>query len=192
MNSFAYLTSDPIGGQYDPATSFFIADDGTILILIGQGKFSSSALFTAPASASDPIQVQNITSLSAAGDVGQLTAMSANGAITGIIDGMTPVLWTSVTAAPQILPVPVGYSAAYRYVTSINDSGVVVGFLGGPSAPAVPYIWKDGKAVNINTLIPTGTGVTLTSGTLINDANVVVAKGNKVGSASAYYVLVPY
>ena len=178
---------------YDPSNSFYIADDGTILVAGGTGSNSSSEVFKVPASASDPIQGP-ISLQPAAGASTQYpsqgSALSTNGIIAGTSAALTPVLWSTPAVVPQVLPVPAGFQAYYRYLNSINSKAVVVGVL--QNKTTVPYLWRDGKALEIGTLLPTGTAITITGALLINDSGVVVVTGRKtINSVDEYFVLVP-
>jgi hypothetical protein len=194
MTPFTYAPAgDSLSNPYDPTRSFYIADNGVILVASGTGNFSGSSVFTAPASASDPIG--GPTRLRAINDVFgtnvQGSAMSTNGIIAGINSGLTPVIWPSPTALPQALGVPATYQAYYGYVNSVNKNSVVVGSLSASFLE--PFLWKDGQTLNINTLLPTGAGITVKSAYLINDANTVVVTGTKTGSfTSQYFVLVAH
>ncbi|MCW3052059.1 MAG: hypothetical protein JWN14_1229, partial [Chthonomonadales bacterium] len=154
--------NDPSGspfGTYDPARAFFIADDGTLLVLSGIAQFADSAVFKAPASASGSIQGPiRLTPLSP-GDFVIADALSAQGKIAGISGETHRVLFANSSAAPTSLA---DFGSVWqRDMASINDSGSVVGTILGGTNP--PVLWRDGKALNINTLLPAGTTISLSS-----------------------------
>ena len=89
----------------------------------------------------------------------------------------------------NVLPVP----SQEAYAGDINDSGVVVGTMragGGPSNWHA-YIYKDGVATNLNSLIPPGSGLHLAYGSAINNAGQIV--GTAIGAQGRYhaYLLTP-
>ncbi len=62
---------------------------------------------------------------------------------------------------------------------AISDNGVVLGASGGAA-----FIWDETSGMrDLNTLIPAGSGWTLTSATGINSAGVIVANGTYLGAA---------
>ncbi|HEX6470881.1 MAG TPA: hypothetical protein VF069_17410 [Streptosporangiaceae bacterium] len=86
------------------------------------------------------------------------------------------VLWANGTVTD------LGFGAAGdAQATSINAGGVIVGDGGGHA-----FIYQNGTATDLNTLIPTGSGVTLATASSINDHGVIVgtavnARGLDVG-----------
>ena len=181
----AGFTYDPGGspfGPYDPSRAFFISDDGTLMVLSGIGNFAGTALFKAPVSASGSIQGP-ISLMPLATDHGAGgEALSTKGMIAGISGQAHRALWTNSSAAPQVLA-DFGIIGT-RDMVSINDSGSVVGTILGTTTPV---LWRSGKALDINTLLPAGTTISLSKAYLINNAGVVVA----ANSSGQYYVLVP-
>lgn len=59
------------------------------------------------------------------------------------------------------------------FATAINGSGQIVGAREGSA-----FIWQNGVGTDLNTMIPAGTGVTLTSANGINDSGQIVATGH--------------
>jgi hypothetical protein len=101
-----------------------------------------------------------------------------NGQIVGttLINGETkPVYWQSPTDQnPQILPAP---STALGQTTGsgvfgMNSSGQIVGDQGN-----VAVLWKDGKVIDLNTVIPSNSGWQLTTANAINDQGWIVGVG---------------
>jgi probable HAF family extracellular repeat protein len=66
--------------------------------------------------------------------------------------------------------------------TGINDSGQVVGSSGGPFAGEHAFIWQSSTGmVDLNTLIPSGSGWLLNEARAINNAGQIVGIGSKGG-----------
>ncbi|GAA4554604.1 hypothetical protein [Amycolatopsis samaneae] len=67
----------------------------------------------------------------------------------------------------------------------INDSGVIVGAL--PSGGA--YVYRDGTATDLNTLVPAGTGFHITNATAINNKGAIVGTAQKGFGGRTFGVL---
>ena len=66
------------------------------------------------------------------------------------------------------------------YVAGMNDAGVGVGVI-GPANNQHAALFEHGKAYDLNTLIPSGSGWTLTKATAINNQGIVVGTGIRGG-----------
>ena len=66
---------------------------------------------------------------------------------------------------------------------AINNHGVIVG-----QSSTGAWIWSNGTFQNLNDLIPSGSGFTLTDATAINDNGQIVATGtsNSTGQTHAF------
>jgi probable HAF family extracellular repeat protein len=88
----------------------------------------------------------------------------------------------SVTDLTPNLPAP-----QQSFANWINKSGQIVGGSAGAA-----FIWQNGVGTNLNTLIPAGSGITLTSADGIDDNGQIVANGVKNGSStSETFLLTP-
>lgn len=67
----------------------------------------------------------------------------------------------------------------------INDAGQVVGW-----SSSGAYLYEDGVVTNLNSLIPAGSGVSLTTATAINNAGRIVVNG-RVGGRFHAFLLTP-
>jgi probable HAF family extracellular repeat protein len=89
----------------------------------------------------------------------------------------------------QVLPVP----STEAYASDINDSGVVVGTMraAGGTSKWHAYIYVDGVATNLNSLIPPGSGLHLGFGTAINNAGQIVGTAFDAQGRNHAYLLTP-
>ncbi len=125
-----------------------------------------------------------------------------NGLIVGAsttINGLpTAVTWASPTAPAQDLPNPSNFSFGISNALSINSSGMIVGFASGGSPSGGSFqgavIWKNGQALNLNTLIPTGGNWTLYRATQITDQGWILGtatSNNNSTSGTVQFILMP-
>jgi probable HAF family extracellular repeat protein len=75
--------------------------------------------------------------------------------------------------------------------TSVNASGVIVGDGGGGDGFGTAFISQNGVATDLNTLIPAGSGVTLTTAASINDSGVIVGTAVNAQGGTVGYQLTP-
>jgi probable HAF family extracellular repeat protein len=89
----------------------------------------------------------------------------------------------------NVLPVP----SSEAYASDINDSGVVVGTMraAGGRSRWHAYIYADGVATNLNSLIPAGSGLHLAFGTAINNAGQIVGTAVDAQGRNHAYLLTP-
>jgi probable HAF family extracellular repeat protein len=123
-------------------------------------------------------------------------AINSVGQIVGSSGFMNPETYEIISraflyenGAMTVLPVP----SVEAYAADINDSGVIVGTMragGGPSNWHA-YVYVDGVATNLNSLIPAGSGLHLAFASAINNAGQIV--GTAVGAQGRYhaYLLTP-
>jgi probable HAF family extracellular repeat protein len=71
------------------------------------------------------------------------------------------------------------------FATAINVHGQIVGSRAGRA-----FIWQNGVGTDLNTLIPPGSGVTLTSANGINDSGQVVATGHPAANRNSTVAVV--
>lgn len=78
------------------------------------------------------------------------------------------------------------YSAGF----AINDRDEIVGMTSRPDGQYVAFLWKSGALVDLNTLLPAGTGWVLTRAWDIDEQGVIVGEGVLNGESRAF-VLAP-
>ena len=71
--------------------------------------------------------------------------------------------------------------------SAINDAGVIVGQMPAGSA-TVAFVYRAGKFQNLNSLVPAGSGFTLTGAVAVNEAGQIVVDGtnNTTGVTNAF------
>lgn len=77
------------------------------------------------------------------------------------------------------------YSAGF----AINDNDEVVGMTSRPDGQYVAFLWKSGTLVDLNTLIPGGSGWLLTRAWDIDEQGVIVGEGVLNGEGRAFALL---
>ena len=89
----------------------------------------------------------------------------------------------------NVLPVP----SSESYGGDINDSGIVVGTMRawGGSSPWHAYVFADGVAANLNSLIPSGSGLHLKYASGINNAGQIVGTASDAQGRHHAYLLTP-
>lgn len=65
----------------------------------------------------------------------------------------------------------------YSYPSAINNLGKIVGDSALPNGAPHAFLWQDGSMVDLNTLLPAGSGWELVSAELINDAGQIIGFG---------------
>jgi len=100
-------------------------------------------------------------------------AINASGLMTGTQAGRA--VWFTGAGSTDLGP-GVGYS--------INDSGQVTGAVGN-----LAYLYSDGEATNLNTLIDPTSGWVLTSGNGINNSGWITGRGTIDGTGHAFLLM---
>ncbi len=75
----------------------------------------------------------------------------------------------------------------------INAAGLVVGYacaFRGKEEDSRALLWRDGAPIDLNDLLPSGSGWTLTQATGINDAGWIVGWG-RIGARARVFLLIP-
>jgi probable HAF family extracellular repeat protein len=72
----------------------------------------------------------------------------------------------------------------------INNHGDVVGYTQGPSSQSAPYLYTKGQMIDLNSILPAGSGWTLTNAAAINDSDQIVGVGTFHGQQEAYLLTV--
>ncbi|MEQ1638464.1 MAG: hypothetical protein ABL903_17470 [Methylococcales bacterium] len=114
--------------------------------------------------------------------------VNALGQVVTLYYGMQPGFSGEVThllstngSSFEAIPVPVGWGL-HNNTIDINNKGQVVGSTNstGPFYPAfnLTYIYQDGIATDLNTLIPANSGWKLSSAYTINEAGQILVAGN--------------
>jgi probable HAF family extracellular repeat protein len=100
-----------------------------------------------------------------------------------------PILWKD--GATKILGVVAGDTCAHA--SYINSKGQIVGESGPcPVGPAHAFLWEDGGSIiDLNTLVPYGSGVHLTSAVTINDRGEIAAQGLLPNGDQHAFALIP-
>ena len=92
------------------------------------------------------------------------------------------VTWANGKIA-ELAGLPAGGSSL---ASGVNDSGAIVG-----SSDGHAVIWTDGTVIDLNSLLPVGSGWTLTSATAINDEGDVIGQGTDNGASAAFELTLP-
>jgi probable HAF family extracellular repeat protein len=72
----------------------------------------------------------------------------------------------------------------------INDNGDVVGYTQGSNSQSDPYLYTQGKMIDLNSLLPANSGWTLTNATAINNHDQIVGVGTYQGHQEAYLLTI--
>jgi probable HAF family extracellular repeat protein len=124
------------------------------------------------------------------------TAINSVGQIVGSSGFMDPETYEITSRAFlyesgvfNVLPVP----SQEAYAGDINDSGVIVGTMrvGGGFSHWHAYVFADGVATNLNSLIPAGSGLHLAYGSAINNAGQIVGTAFDAQGRHHAYLLTP-
>src|SRR5688572_2903285 len=197
--SFASAINDhgQIVGAIDDDDSFFyegiLFANGTRTNLGGLGGGS-----TRPADINNAGQIVGTSSTPAGGghaflwqnggmtDLGVLegdqdsaaSAINADGVIVGTsgrLDMDSAAIYTPFIYEGGVMRAIVVQSSE-AYATDINDAGIVVGIMrtGGTSSPYHAWIYADGVVTNLNSLIPSGSGLHLAYANAINNNGEIV------------------
>jgi probable HAF family extracellular repeat protein len=96
---------------------------------------------------------------------------------------LEPWIWRQGVFEP--LPLPPGSASASP--SDLNDLGQVVGASGIESVePFRALLWENGEVLDLNDLIPPGSGWTLESATAINERGQIVGRGRLGGEIRAF------
>jgi probable HAF family extracellular repeat protein len=163
-------------------------NDGTITNL---GSLGDGARFSQAFGVNDDNAV--VGSSSTGQTVGQLNGTSSSTSITRAFvwenGSMTELSPFNLYSDPD----NTGSTTNYHSVAmDINDAGLVVGNsqrIAG--SPAVATLWQDGVPVDLNTLIPSGSGWSLRSAEGINAAGDITGFGTFNGDTRAFLLSVP-
>ncbi len=119
------------------------------------------------------------------------TAINASGQVVGQVSNNTgPIdgfLWTAASGMTDL-----GALAGFAYIQpyAINAGGVVVGEASNDPASGAAFIWNNGVMMDLNTLIPSGTGWVLKIATGINDNGQITGTGT-IGGLTHAFLLTP-
>ncbi len=72
------------------------------------------------------------------------------------------------------------------YPLEINDHGNIVGWYGSGGFDVKPFLWSDGKFVDLNSLLPSESGWALRIASGINSKDQIVGQGSFGGETRAY------
>ena len=215
--SFASAINDhgQIVGAIDDDDSFFyegiLFADGSRTILGGLGGGS-----TRPADINNAGQIVGTSSTTAGlghafvwqngvmTDLGVLegdqdsaaSAINADGVIVGTsgrLDADSAVTYTPFIVENGVMSaIPVQSSEAYA--TDVNDAGAVVGIMrtsGASSSPYHAWIYVDGVVTNLNSLIPSGSGLHLAYANAINNKGEIVGLAYDAQRQAHGFLLTP-
>ncbi|MFD9894700.1 hypothetical protein ACFWY9_35585 [Amycolatopsis sp. NPDC059027] len=156
-------------------------------LVVGSSASSASAV---SASAWQNGQVRNLGALPG-GDFAEADAVNSAGVAVGV-SNTTPsgdgvdlhaVKFSGGTVTD--LNIPGTSTLANATATGINDSGVIVGAL--PNGGA--YVYRNGVATDLNTLIPANSGFRIVNATGINDKGAIVGVARKGFGGRTFGVL---
>jgi uncharacterized membrane protein len=136
------------------------------------------------------------------GDVSLPVAVGAGGQVVGVSgtvpgkpvpEGDGAFLWEdgAMAALPQVDP---GDPDEGDWPEAVNGAGVVVGRRRSPGplvGPTTAVLWANGRARDLNDLIPAGANLTLTEALAINDAGQIAAQGRGEGGGEHLVLLTP-
>ncbi len=91
-------------------------------------------------------------------------------------------LWKAGRFTPLNLPPGFRYTDTY----AISDSGVIVGDIETASFKKYAAVWKNGLAINLNNLIPAGSGWVLQQAKAINNRGQIAGEGTFHGQDRAF------
>jgi probable HAF family extracellular repeat protein len=131
----------------------------------------------------------------AADEDSNANAINATGVIVGTsgrLDDSTGVNYRAFiyeNGAMRAIPVP----SFEAYASDINDAGVVVGIMrsGGAASPYHAWIYADGVVTNLNSLIPSGSGLHLAYANAINNNGEIAGLAYDAQGRAHGYLLTP-
>ncbi|WP_370941991.1 hypothetical protein AB5J62_23055 [Amycolatopsis sp. cg5] len=156
-------------------------------LVVGSSAISASA--TSAAAWQDG-QVRDLGVLPG-GNFAEALAVNSAGVAVGVSnttpsgDGIAQRAVEFVGGKVLDLNIPGTGPIANSTATGINDSGVIVGAL--PNGGA--YVYRDGVATDLNTLIPPGTGFHIINATAINNSGTIVGTARKGFGGRTFGVL---
>jgi probable HAF family extracellular repeat protein len=123
------------------------------------------------------------------------SAINADGVIVGTsgrLDMDSAVIYTPFIYENGAMRAIVVQSSE-AYATDINDAGVVVGIMrtSGTSSPYHAWIYVDGVVTNLNSLIPSGSGLHLAYANAINNHGEIVGLAYDAQGRAHGFVLTP-
>ena len=98
-------------------------------------------------------------------------------------------LFAKKTVVKVTLPPTLSPSTDYLTAVALNDSGEVVGNVAQqvpPFAPVAPFLYQNGRSVDVNTLLPAKSGWRLVTAKAINDAGEIIGVGYFNGALAGY------
>ena len=133
--------------------------------------------------------------LEAADEDSGANAINANGVIVGTsgrVDDATGVNYRAFVyenGTMRAIPVP----SFEAYASDINDAGVVVGIMrtSGAASPYHAWIYVDGVVTNLNSLIPSGSGLHLAYANAINNNGQITGLAYDAQGRAHGYLLTP-
>src|SRR5688500_1395573 len=123
------------------------------------------------------------------------SAINADGVIVGTsgrLDMDSAAIYTPFIYENGVMRAIVVQSSE-AYATDINDAGVVVGIMraGGTSSPYHAWIYADGIVTNLNSLIPSGSGLHLAYANAINNNGEIVGLAYDARGKAHGFLLTP-
>lgn len=107
-------------------------------------------------------------------------------------DGLTHAFLAKIGTSTIIDLAAGGPFAAFNsQATAINRFGHVVGWYEDANDGRRAFLYKDGKMIDLNTLLPAGTGMVLTEANGINRIGQIVGKGIKGGLPHSFILTPP-
>jgi probable HAF family extracellular repeat protein len=122
-------------------------------------------------------QVTNLNS--AVPNASSVAGINGSGAIAG--NAASGFLYVN-----GVLTVISGLGGAYNDVTGLNDLGQVVGCSGSSKTNTDAYLYSNGVATDLNSLLPSNSGWDLTCASGINDSGQIIGTGTFDGQTAGF------
>jgi len=120
------------------------------------------------------------------GGASSANAINASGLIVGTSTDASGATHAVTWSGGKIGELPGLAGSAGDVASDVNAQGVIVGTSNGEAVA-----WQNGVIVDLNSLLPAGSGWKLTTATAVNDAGQVIGQGTDNGAAAAFELTLP-